>query len=130
MKKERSPEKLPILLDTNNPWQVVLIVLITLVVTAAIRFGMELLKVSGAFSNEQPKYTSSQNLNSSYYYYYASLMNKNEKDSAKKEDPDSQKRYGVTKIETVKNEKGIYVPKPTEEPEALGNLAESGKYGY
>lgn len=127
MKKERNPEKLPILLDTNNPWQVVLIVLITLALTVAIRFGLYLVERSGVLFENSQRYSTSKSDEFDLDYYKAMLKTDKKTEKATAQEA---KLPGVTTIETEKNEKGVYVPKATPVPEsyrdALSELNANG----
>lgn len=111
--KTKDPNKLPVLLDTNNPWQVVLIVLITLVLTATIRGGMWLIERYGGIERETTyeKYSGTVEWTEKTYQEMVAAKERQEQEQEEKKDPH------MTTVETILGEDGIYHPVPTEIPD-------------
>ena len=111
--KKKDPNKLPVLLDTNNPWQIVLIVLITLVLTASIRGGMWLIERYGYVERESvyEKYSGTVVWTEKAYQEMVAAREREEQEKEK------ERNSPVKKVETVKGDDGIYRPVPTEVPD-------------
>lgn len=121
MKKDQASDKPSVLLDTNNPWQVVLIVLITIMLVAVVRFGLHLIGTNYVYAGSESGSASSQKAQDLYNLMrYANIQ-------TQKSPETENEYYGVTVIKTVQNANGIRVPIATHAPEYY---AETRPYGY